>query len=486
MIKTRRLAFGAAILICVCALPLRAQTPAPQANAASVAADPDVMGAERLFSAWIEGQIAYRGLPGVAVGVVSNQDLVWSKGFGFADIKSKTPMSAKTKFRMASNSKLFTAIAIMQLREQGKLGLDDPVVKYLPWFKPKPAGDDDGPITIEQLLSHSSGLQREAGDHWVSYQFPTEDELQRLFADRQAAFPPSVRWKYSNLAYSIAGMVVEKVSGEKWADYVQQNIFNPLGMNDSSVDKFVSGMAVPYGRRMPDGTREVLPFVDSHGMAAATGLTSNVEDMAKFMSAQFRRGPRGGAQIVSSASWRELLRVRSVEENWSSGTALGFDVNRVKDRTYIGHGGGYPGNTTQTLIQLDDKVGVIVLTNTNDSNPSDIAQQLMGTVGQAVAKAVAAKPVEIPWDPSWERFAGLYRGRGGDRQVVLLNKKLIIITPNAPSLDNRVTLEPLGGGQFRFVSPSGGGVVGEVVRFVEQSGRPMRMYEGDSWIDRVK
>jgi D-alanyl-D-alanine carboxypeptidase len=486
MIKTRRLAFGAAILIGVSALPLRAQTPAPQANAASVAADPDVMGAERLFSAWIEGQIAYRGLPGVAVGVVSNQDLVWSKGFGFADIKSKTPMSATTKFRMASNSKLFTAIAIMQLREQGKLGLDDPVAKYLPWFKPKPAGDDDGPITIEQLLSHSSGLQREAGDHWVSYQFPTEDELQRLFADRQAAFPPSVRWKYSNLAYSIAGMVVEKVSGEKWADYVQQNIFNPLGMNDSSVDKIVSGMAVPYGRRMPDGTREVLPFVDSHGMAAATGLTSNVEDMAKFMSAQFRRGPRGGAQIVSSGSWRELLRVRSVEENWSSGTALGFDVNRVKDRTYIGHGGGYPGNTTQTLIQLDDKVGVIVLTNTNDSNPSEIAQQLMGTVGQAVAKAAAAKPAEIPWDPSWERFAGLYRGRGGDRQVVLLNKKLIIITPNAPSLDNRVTLEPLGGGKFRFVSPSGGGVVGEVVRFVEQSGRPMRMYEGDSWIDRVQ
>jgi D-alanyl-D-alanine carboxypeptidase len=486
MIKILRRALGAAFLFGVSVLPLHAQTPAPPVSAATVAADPDVMGAERLFSAWIEAQIAYRGLPGVAVGVVSNQELVWSKGFGFADIKSKTPMSATTKFRMASNSKLFTAIAIMQLREEGKLGLDDPVVKYLPWFKPKPAGEDDGPITIEQLLSHSSGLQREAGDHWVSYQFPTEDELQRLFAGRQAAFPPSVRWKYSNLAYSIAGMVVEKVSGEKWADYVQQNIFNPLGMNDSSVDKIVTGLAVPYGRRMPDGTREVLPFVDSHGMAAATGLTSNVEDMAKFMSAQFRRGSRGGAQIVSSGSWRELLRVRSVEENWNSGTALGFDVSRIKDRTYIGHGGGYPGNTTQTLIQLDDKVGVIVLTNTNDSNPSDIAHQLMGTVGQAVAKAAATKPAEIPWDPSWERFAGLYRGRGGDQQVVLLNKKLVIITPNAPSLDNRVTLEPLGGGQFRFVSPSGGGVVGEVVRFVEQSGRPMRMYEGDSWIDRVK
>jgi D-alanyl-D-alanine carboxypeptidase len=468
---------GLSILIAFTALAARAQT---------AASDPDVLGAERLFSAWIEAQIAYRGLPGVVVGVVSDQDLIWTKGYGYADLKAKLPMTAATKFRMASNSKLFTAVAIMQLREQGKLGLDDPVVKYLPWFKAKPAGDDDGPITIEQLLSHSSGLQREAGDHWVSYNFPTSEELQRLFADRQAAFAPSVRWKYSNLAYSVAGMVVEKVSGQRWADYVDQNIFKPLNMNASSIDKNVSGLAVPYGRRMPDGSREVLPFVDARGMAAATGLTSDVADMAKFMSAQFRRGPRGGAQIVSSGSWRELLRVRSVEENWSSGTGLGFDIKRVKEKTYIGHGGGYPGNTTQTLIKLDDKVGVIVLTNTNDSYPSDIAQQLMATVGQAAAKAAAVKPVVVAWDPAWERFAGLYRGRGGDSQVVLLNKKLVLITPNAPTLDDPVTLEPLGNGLFRFVAPTGGGVIGEIVRFEEPSGRPMRMYAGDSWIDRVR
>ena len=458
---------------------------AAKADPARIADDPDVLGEERMFSAWIEGQIAYRGLPGVVVGVVSDQELIWSKGFGYADIKAKLPMTATTKFRMASNSKLFTAVAIMQLREEGKLGLDDPVVKYLPWFKAKPAGDDDGPITIEQLLSHSSGLQREAGDHWSSFQFPTAEELQRLYAERQAAFAPSVRWKYSNLGYAVAGLVVEKVSGERWADYVERNIFKPLQMNSSSVDRNVPGLAVPYGRRMPDGKREVLPFVDARGMAAATGVTSDLEDMAKFMSAQFRRGPRGGAQIVSGGSWREMLRVRSVEENWISGTGLGFDVKRVKDKTYIGHGGVYPGNTTQTLIQLDDKVGVIVLTNTLDSYPSGIAQQLMATVGQAAAKAASAKPVPAAWDPVWERFAGLYRGRFEDQQVVLLNKKLVLITPNGPNLDNAVTLEPLGGGRFRFEAPTGGGEVGEVVRFVEQSGRPMRMYTGDSWIDRV-
>lgn len=480
---------GLVLFIGSFALPLRAQTVVRAAHVSNLASDPDVLGAERLFSAWIEGQIAYRALPGVAVGVVSDQELVWSKGFGFADINAKVPMTATTEFRMASNSKLFTAIAIMQLREEGKLRLDDPVLQYLPWFKAKPAGDDDGPITIEQLLSHSSGLQREASDHWATYEFPTTEEIQQLYADRQAVFAPTARWKYSNLAFAVAGVVVEKVSGELWADYVERHIFAPLGMTASSVDKNVPGLAVPYGRRMPDGSREVLPFVDARGMAAATGVTSNVEDMAKFISAQFRRGPRGGRQIVSGASWREMLRVRSVEENWTSGTGLGFDVKRVKDRTYVGHAGGYPGNTTQTLIQLDDKVGVIVLTNTNDSYPADIAQQLMTSVGQAVARAAMTKPAAVAWDPAWERFAGLYRSRWGDQQVVLLNKQLVIVTPNGPNLDAPLTLEPLGNGRFRFVAPTGGGgvygVLGEVVRFVEERGRPIRMYLGDTWIDRV-
>ncbi len=456
------------------------------AQTGGIASDPDVLAAERLFSAWMDGQLAYRGLPGVAVGVVHDQQLVWSTGFGFANVAAKVPMTPQTKFRMASHSKLFTAIAIMQLREEGKLRLDDPVVRYLPWFSAKPAGEDDGPITVEQLLSHSSGLQREAGDHWRSYQFPTEDEIRRLYADREAAFPPSVRWKYSNLAYTVAGLLIEQVSGERWADYVQRHIYQPLGMTSSSVDKNEAGLTVAYARRMPDGSRAILPFVDSKGMAAATGITSNVEDMAKFVSANFRRGMRGGAQIVSSGSWRELHRTRSVDENWTTGSGLGFDVQRVNNRTYVGHGGGYPGNTTFTSLQLDDKVGVIVLTNTNDSNVGELARQLMATVGTAVAKAGRAKSVVVAWDPAWARFAGLYRGTWGDQQVVLLNQRLVLITPNAAAVDTSVSLQALGGGRFRFMAPTGGGEVGEVVRFVEEPGKPMRMYVGDNWIDRVR
>jgi D-alanyl-D-alanine carboxypeptidase len=237
---------------------------------------------------------------------------------------------------------------------------------------------------------------------------------------------------------------------------------------------------------MPDGKREVYGFTDARGMAAATGLTSTVEDMAKFVSAQFRTGKMGGRQILSTGSLREMHRVRSVENDWTSGTGIGFAVNRVGGKTYIGHGGGYPGYTTQTSINLDGKVAVIVLTNTNDSNPNDIARQLMSTVGDAVLKASAQKPKVIAWDPSWARFAGFYRGKGGDSQVVLLNQRLVIVTPNAPNVDNPTTLEPLGGGRFRYVAPGGGGPVGEVVRFVEENGRVVRMITGDSFVDRVK
>ena len=470
-------------LAAACSIAVLAVSPV-YAQAPAVATDPDVLGAERLFTAWMESQIAYRGLPGIVVGVVADQDLVWAKGFGYANVEKKVPMTPATKFRMASHSKLFTATAIMQLREQGKVRLDDPVNSHLTWFKLKPAGDDDGTVTIEQLLSHSSGLPRELNDHWTSWKFPTEAEVQSQLPDKQAAFPPATRWKYSNLAVTIAGMVVEKESGMPWADYVQKNIFDPLGMTSSSVDRDVPGLAVGYGRRMPDGTREVRPFVSAQGMGAATGITSTVEDMARFVSAQFRTGPRGGNRILSTGSLREMHRVRSLENNWTSGNGIGFSTSRVGDRSFVGHGGGYPGYTTQTFFELSSKVGVIVLTNTNDSDPFAIAMQLMRTVGDAVGKASAPKPQVVAWDPAWERFAGLYRSSLGDMQIVLLNQRLVLVTPNGPNVDDPTGLEPLGGGRFRYRAKTGGGPVGEVVRFVDEGGR-LKLIMGDWEATRV-
>jgi D-alanyl-D-alanine carboxypeptidase len=480
--RKRRIAMAAA----VAAMTLLAARPLAQGSAEKdPATDQDVLGAQRLFSAWADGQLRSRGYPGMVVGVVSDQRLVWSKGFGLANVAGKAPMTPQTKFRMASHSKLFTATAIMQLREQGKLRLDDPVAMHLSWFKVRSAEPDDPPITIEELLTHSSGLPREAGSHWTTFNFPTSDELRGLMAERQAPFSPDVRWKYSNLAYTVAGMIVEQVSGLTWAEYLQRHVFDPLGMSSSSVDRNVTGMAVGYGRRRPDGTRAVNPFIDAKGMAAATGLTSTVEDMARFVSAQFRKGPRGGTRILSTGSLREMHRVRVLESNWTQGNAIGFAVRKAGEKIYVSHGGSYPGYQTNTMIWPDGKVGVIVLTNADDGNPAAIATELMNTVGEAVAKAAEPAEPAKTWDPSWSRFAGLYRGRGGDSHVVELNKSLVIINPAAANLDNPIRLEPIGQGLFRYTARTGGGPVGEVVRFVEENGRVVRMITGDSYVERV-
>lgn len=450
---------------------------------AAVVDDPGVLAAERLFESWLQGQMAYRGLPGIALGVVYDQQLIWAKGYGLADTQTRTPVTPSTKFRMASHSKVFTATAIMQLRDQGKLRLDDPVVQHLSWFTPKPVDPDDPPITIADLLTHSSGLAREAGPHWTTDDFPDAAALKAAVQTR-VIYSPEERWKYSNLALGIAGQIVEKISGESYKTYLQKHIFAPLGMNDSSFDEPVTGLATGYGRRMPDGSRMKMPFVDARALGAATGLTSTVEDMARFVSLQFRKGRPGGAQILSTAALRDMHRVRFLESTWTRGNAIGFSVNREKDKVYIGHGGSYAGYKTQTMIQLDDKVGVIVLANGDDAAPGDLALRLMQSVGEAVAKATAVKPT-LTWDPSWKRFAGLYRSRFGDTQVVEMDRSLVVFDPTATNFDHPNRLAPLGDGRFRLESRTGGSPVGEVVRFAEENGRVVRMYTGDSYSERV-
>ena len=181
-----------------------------------------------------------------------------------------------------------------------------------------------------------------------------------------------------------------------------------------------------------------------------------------------------------------MHRVRMLETTWTRGQGIGFSVQRRDGTLYVGHGGGYPGYTTNTTIQLDSEVGVIVLTNTNDSNPSQIAQQLMETVGHAVAAATAVEPEVVAWDPAWERFAGTYRSRGGETRVLVMNERLVSMNPWSTSIGEPTYLEPIGDGTFRMIAPTGGGPVGEVVRFVEENGAVVRMVTGDSYSVRVR
>jgi len=449
-----------------------------------LAANADVAASIRLFERWLDGQMTYRGLPGVAVGVIQGNDLVWSRGFGFADTAQRTPVTPQTKFRMASHTKLFTATAILHLRDAGKLRLDDPVSRHLPWFQVKPGAADDPPITIEHLITHSSGLPREAASpYWNTFEFPSYEQVRQAVVNQQAAYSPEVRWKYSNLAFTLAGMVVEAASGEPWAQYVEKHILKPLGMNNTSIDKQVADLATGYGRRMPDGSRMKMAFMDTKGIAPAAGLTSTVEDMARFVSAQFHQGKAG--PLLSGATLREMHRVRVLENNWTRGNGLGFAVSRINGKTYVGHGGSLAGYKTHTYIDLEMRTGVVVLTNGDDSRPSHIAEKLMQTAGEAVAKAAQPVSKAPMWDPAWSRFAGLYRTIWGDSEVVELNQRLVLVDPTVDDPAEHQQLTPVGGGVFRLEGRTGGSAVGELVRFEERDGRVTRMRIAESYAGRV-
>jgi D-alanyl-D-alanine carboxypeptidase len=148
-----------------------------------------------LLEVWLEARRAYWGLPGVAVGIVYDQDLIYAKGVGYANLETHTPVTPQTIYRIASHSKLFTAIAIMQLREQGKLSLDDPVKQYLPWFDLHNAYPDAAPITIRHLLTHTSGLPREAGSgYWTDFEFPTTQQVIERLSTQRTIYPAATRF----------------------------------------------------------------------------------------------------------------------------------------------------------------------------------------------------------------------------------------------------------------------------------------------------
>src|SRR5256714_7743641 len=237
-----------------------------------LAENDDVASGIRLLEGGIESQMEYRGLPGLSLGIVYDQELVWARGFGLADVEQGRAAAPETLYRIASISKLFTATAIMQLRDAGKLRLDDPVNDRLPWFSIKQTYDGGPAITLRQLITHTSGLPRElSGVNWSDLTFPAREELRRVLPGQEMVSAPEMEWRYSNLAVSLAGEVVSQVSGEPWPQYVERHVLQPLGMAATRTvpARDTPGLAIGYGRRVPGRARAVEPFVDIGAEAPA-------------------------------------------------------------------------------------------------------------------------------------------------------------------------------------------------------------------------
>jgi CubicO group peptidase (beta-lactamase class C family) len=333
---------------------------------------------EAIFKKFIEQQRS----PGVSYGVVVDGELVYSGGMGIQNIVSKIPVTPDSVFRIASMTKSFTAMAIIKLRDEGRLRLDDPVEQHVPelvnlTYPTK----DSAPITVRQLLTMGAGLPQD--DPWADRQLALAEDQFTAWLGQNFSFsnPPGIKYEYSNLGYAILGRVVSNVSGIRYQDYVKQHILDPLGMTSTTFDiKAVAPDRLAMGyRREGDSWAEETPLADG-AFASIGGLFTTITDFAKYMayllsafparddaeSGPVRRSSlremqqHGRQRLVYSSRSTPDVPASVVSDGYGYGLAAGLDSLLGYS---VSHGGGLPGYGTFYRILPDCNVGIVAFSN---------------------------------------------------------------------------------------------------------------------------
>ena len=295
--------------------------------------------------------------------VARGGNVILDKGYGFADLEWTIPNSPSTKFRLGSITKQFTAASILLLEERGQLKIDDPVKQYLP---DAPTAWDK--VTIYHLLTHTSGIPNFTSfpDYRLTEGTPTTPEqLVARFRDKPLNFQPGESSEYSNSGYVLLGYLIEKRSGQSYKDFVQQNIFTPLAMNDSGYDSTSAVIPRRASGYSPSANGlENARYIDMSIPCSAGGLYSTTGDLLRWEQALF------GGKVISGASLGRMTT--PFKDNY----ALGLAVRTLNGQKVIDHSGGIEGFTTEMAYYPDDKLTVIVLGNLNGDAPGEIASKL--------------------------------------------------------------------------------------------------------------
>jgi D-alanyl-D-alanine carboxypeptidase len=431
-------------------------------------------------------------LPGAVAGIVVGDGLAWSGGYGFADISARTPPDASTLYRIASITKTFTATAVMQLRDEGRLDLDDPIVDHLPELRA--AASPFAPIesvTIRRLLSHESGLVGDPpGTDWTMrrYEADAAANLARA-AEIGTKVPPNTQQKYSNLGYQLLGEVVGRVSGRPYKDYLSANVLEPLRLGSTSfeplVDELARRRAVGYNARwMSDELEAASPIPP---VLAEGGLWSCVDDLARWIVAQMREdgGDRGPDQVLAGRTLKEMHRPRYLgDEAWTEAWCIGWYAQRKDDVIWVQHSGGLPGFVTNICFERAAKVGAIALLN-GDARASELAT----AIGAEALEAVRAAPMPAepppPMPTAYRDLLGLYADAedGLLWRVEWRDGALAVIDPADPEW--QPTLEP-SDDPDRFVVAAGWRESGEPAIFERHpDGQVRRLVLGPQSLARL-
>lgn len=446
---------------------------------------PEIQAALNLYEARLAAEQEHQKIPGFSAGVIFDQDLVWSRGFGYADLASKRPADAGTFYRVGSITKLFTATMLMQLRDAGKLHLDDPLAEYLPDFALKSPFPDPRQPTFRQVVCHAAGLPTESpGDYWGTLDFPDLEEALASLEDAEMAIPAFTEFKYSNMGIGFMGQTLARIAGEPYRDYITNHILKPLGMNASGFEP-QQNPAHATGYLAPGDEPELAPWPMIGFAEPAGALSSSVEEMAKFISLQFRDGPAGGSQILGGTSLREMHTPLIMMPDWQAGYGIGFASHRSNGHTVFGHGGGIHGFTTNIVALPDHKLGLIVFTNTG-CNPDSLTALgldiLVPVLDRYAERARERAEREATTPEEWAIYAGRYQMDGlGTIEVTLGKGSLVAVMVNHP--ETKLKLKPVG--EHRFQAEDGR-TAGEIVSFeLDETGKAVKLRLGSYPFDRM-
>lgn len=349
----------------------------------------------RAAEALIDANLTRESVPGAAIGIVHDQALIWSHQFGVESFITNKPVSDDTLFSVCSVSKLFNGVAAMNLVDEGRLELDAPLSQYNSALAmPDNIGSEE-PVTVRGILTHAAGLPREGTrDYWANTSFPETSELLDMVSMHESLYRPYDYWQYSNLGMSMLGDVISKVSDMSWGDYVEQNIFTPLGMTNSQTDMpfdiVGNGFAQGYYVRNPKGERNPVKPHSFKSFAPAAGVASSVNDMAKFASWHFRLHEKGGEEVLKATTLRNMQRVHWVGADFNEPAwGLAYATRRYDGKTMWGHGGYCPGARTEFVMRLPTKVGIVMMMSVNDVSPGAMVETVYSLTADAITNVHA-------------------------------------------------------------------------------------------------
>lgn len=341
----------------------------------------------RAIDSFVAAQMVKNRIPGVAVGVYSDGKILLAKGYGLANVELHVPVTPKTMFESGSVGKQFTATAVMMLVQEGKLSLDDSITKYFP-----DAPKSWKPIRIENLLSHTSGIANYTTAKWTRPGGPfylrlhlTEAQLVKRIEALPLEFAPGAKWQYSNTNYVLLGILIHRVTGIPYGEFLKEHIFEPLGMRATrviSLRDIIPNRAAGYAINAKGQLKNESWVSQTFDSTADGSLYLNVLEMAKWDAALY------GTRLLSRASLDRMWTVYRLNDRKPNPGDYGFGW-RIRSQNHhrlIEHAGAWQGFTCQISRYPDDKLTVVVLTNldSNHSDPGFMAHRIAGLAEPAL------------------------------------------------------------------------------------------------------